>query len=667
MNDFSQFNVSRDVMDVMVSARNIMNDLGEREISSLDFIISSLAYADTKLYEYLDEKVISTIDISPEMVMITLLENKRVYETVTGLDYNIAIDNLKNNSINNNSNSESEKDEILTVDLTLFDSYAVYSEELENNFIKAQNIAKINGKDYIDLDTIIYCILEDKDSASRKMLREVYTDKYILNYLKKDIKLLQYSSNNLVIESELEPFLSNLSEEIALKNEFDIVGRDEEVFKLWNIMSKKTKRNAILIGEPGVGKTAIIEAMTANIISGKCPEKFKDYKVLSLDLNSMVAGTKYRGEFEQRVQIFIKFIKKNKNIIIFIDEIHLLLGTGKAEGSGPDLSGALKPVLSRDDIVLIGATTTDEYQRYFSSDGALKRRFELIVVKEPKIKDVKKMVSSRTKTLSNYHGVSISDEMLERIIIYASSFSNIANPDRTIDLIDKTMAIAKIKNSKVVKEEHIKTVYRENFKKYRLTPKAQKLRTAYHEAGHFAMWLLSDTKRNCDCVLVSIVPAEEWLGVTMFEEDEIRKHEGNIKFLKESIAIDLGGRIAQRLVTSEIDSGASSDLDMAMNIAETFVMKYGMFDISKNYVYSDRSRLPISEKNSDEIRKFITDFVNEVYEKTEKVVEEHKDAIGRVAELLMRKGIITAKEAKDAFYNKNKKEIEEVKEVVNKK
>ena len=666
MNDFSKFNVSKDVMDAMVSARNIMDGLGEDEISSLDFIISSLDYVDTKLYEYLDEKIVSTVDISPDVIMITLLEDKRIYETVTGLDYDNFIEKLKRKKYNIKLNGNNEEEAIFTIDLDLPSAYAFYSEELENNLLKAKNVAKMNGKDYIDLDTIIYCILEDKQSASRKMLREIYTDKNIEIYLKKDIKLLQYS-NNLVIGSELDSFLNNLSDEIASRNEFDIVGRDEEVFKLWNIMSKKTKRNAILIGEPGVGKTAIIEAMTSNIISGKCPEKFKDYKVLSLDLNSMVAGTKYRGEFEQRVQTFIKFVKNNRNIIIFIDEIHLLLGTGRAEGSGPDLSGALKPILSRDDIILIGATTTDEYNMYFSKDGALKRRFELIVVKEPKIKDVKKMVSSRTKTLSNYHGVSISDEMLEKIIIYASSFSNIANPDRTIDLIDKAMAVAKIRNNKTLKEEHIKAVYKNNFKIYRLTPKAQKLSTAYHEAGHFAMWLLSDTKRNSDCILVSIVPAEEWLGVTMFEDNEIKKHEGNIKFLKESIAIDLGGRIAQKLVTNEIDSGASSDLDIAMNIAETFVMKYGMFDISKNYVYSDRSRLPISEKNSDEIRKFITDFVNEVYEETEKIVEKNKDEIGRVAELLMRKGIITAKEAKDAFYNKNKKEIEEVKKVVNKK
>ena len=173
----------------------------------------------------------------------------------------------------------------------------------------------------------------------------------------------------------------------------------------------------------------------------------------------MVAGTKYRGEFEEKTQRLIEFLESTDKVIIFLDEIHHLLGTGSAEGSGPDLSGSLKPLLARDNVVFIGATTTDEYNRIFARDGALSRRFEIVVIKEPKFNEVKSMISARVERLSNYHNVKVSDKMLDNILVCASSFSNVSNPDRSIDLLDKSMAVAKMNKSKELKMEHIKRVY----------------------------------------------------------------------------------------------------------------------------------------------------------------------------------------------------------------
>ena len=155
-----------------------------------------------------------------------------------------------------------------------------------------------------------------------------------------------------------------------------------------------------------------------------------------------------------QLQYLIKY-----KLIVFVDEIHQIIGAGNAEGSGPDLAGSIKPILARDDVVFIGATTMDEYKRIFESDGALSRRFERVVIEEPKGKKLRDMIKGRVKTLSEFHNVSCTQEMLENVIVSATSFNDIANPDRTIDLIDKSMAIAKIDGDNTLKLKNIKKVY----------------------------------------------------------------------------------------------------------------------------------------------------------------------------------------------------------------
>ena len=363
----------------------------------------------------------------------------------------------------------------------------------------------------------------------------------------------------------------------------------------------------------------------------------------------MVAGTKYRGEFEEKTQRLIEFLESTDKVIIFLDEIHHLLGTGSAEGSGPDLSGSLKPLLARDNVVFIGATTTDEYNRIFARDGALSRRFEIVVIKEPKFNEVKSMISARVERLSNYHNVKVSDKMLDNILVCASSFSNVSNPDRSIDLLDKSMAVAKMNKSKELKMEHIKRVYRRNFERYEKMPTREKRRTAYHEAGHFVMWYLSKTKCNQDCVLVSIIPAQHWLGVNIFEYNEFDRYSTDINFLRERVAVDLGGRIAQSFVSKEFDSGASSDLNKATSTVEKFIMEYGMDEKYLNYSFNTKSKLGISDKTSDEIRQKTMAFVNETYKKTENILVKNRRSLENVAKLLMQKGIVTKEEAIEAF------------------
>ena len=249
----------------------------------------------------------------------------------------------------------------------------------------------------IDLDTLLYCIISDVNSRVSKYIAEQY--KVDVQELKKELgdylgleglilnpkefeKKKANTSNAIVKQSSIKipdsikNCVTNLNSKFSKIGRCDIMGRDDEIYEVWNIISKKTKRNAILIGEPGVGKSAIVEAITYSIIEGTCPKDYRGHTVLELNLNAMVAGTHYRGDFEAKVQDLVDFIQTQDKLIVFVDEIHQIIGAGNAEGSGPDLAGSIKPILARDDVVFIGATTMDEYNRIFESDGALSRRFE---------------------------------------------------------------------------------------------------------------------------------------------------------------------------------------------------------------------------------------------------------------------------------------------------
>lgn len=654
MKEYDDFNVSRDVMEAMISAASISNELLEPEVSSMDLVIASLTFPDNKLYEFL-EKHNPEEYLDPNALIIAIMGSKQIYEEIMQENYENFLELKRATSKEINivlkNNLSQELANITTFNLD-YSPYLVCTPTLEQALLRAKEVDKAFGRNSIQLDTLLYCILIDKTSKANLLVKRFFKGKGMVNYLKNEVvgnsnKLL--TTSKVELPDTLKTFVTDLNSEFSKVEKCDILGRDDEIFQVWNIMSKKTKRNAILIGEPGVGKTAIVEAITYSIVKGTCPQEFKDYTVYSLNLNGMVAGTKYRGEFEEKTQRLIEFLESTDKVIIFLDEIHHLLGTGSAEGSGPDLSGSLKPLLARDNVVFIGATTTDEYNRIFARDGALSRRFEIVVIKEPKFNEVKSMISARVERLSNYHNVKVSDKMLDNILVCASSFSNVSNPDRSIDLLDKSMAVAKMNKSKELKMEHIKRVYRRNFERYEKMPTREKRRTAYHEAGHFVMWYLSKTKCNQDCVLVSIIPAQHWLGVNIFEYNEFDRYSTDINFLRERVAVDLGGRIAQSFVSKEFDSGASSDLNKATSTVEKFIMEYGMDEKYLNYSFNTKSKLGISDKTSDEIRQKTMAFVNETYKKTENILVKNRRSLENVAKLLMQKGIVTKEEAIEAF------------------
>ena len=234
----------------------------------------------------------------------------------------------------------------------------------------------------------------------------------------------------------------------ANNNEIDpVIGREKEIKKIEEILCRRTKNNPLLLGEPGVGKTAIIEGLALYISEGKVPPKLQNKQIISLDMASAVAGTKYRGEFEERMKKLIAEIENNDNIILFIDEIHTLIGAGGAEGA-IDASNILKPALARGKIKCIGATTTDEYKKHFEKDKALDRRFQIINIEEPSIEETKNILNKLKPLYEEYHHVIISDDIIDKIITLSDKYIyNRFRPDKQIDILDVVCSKVNIKDN----------------------------------------------------------------------------------------------------------------------------------------------------------------------------------------------------------------------------
>jgi len=248
----------------------------------------------------------------------------------------------------------------------------------------------------------------------------------------------------------LEKYGRNINEEIKKRKLDPVIGRDEEIRSITKILSRKTKNNPVLIGEPGVGKTAIVEGLAERIEKGDVPSSLKDKTIWELNLSSLIAGAKYRGEFEERLKKVLDEIKKSEgNTIMFIDEIHMIVGTGAIEGA-MDVGNILKPMLARGEIHVIGATTLNEYRKYIEKDGALERRFQKIIVHEPTIEDTITILRGLKERFEIHHGVTIQDKAL----ISAATLSNryITDrylPDKAIDLIDEACATIRVQMDSV--------------------------------------------------------------------------------------------------------------------------------------------------------------------------------------------------------------------------
>ena len=246
-------------------------------------------------------------------------------------------------------------------------------------------------------------------------------------------------------ENILEKFGRNITDEVK-KNKVDpVIGRDEEIRKIITVLARKTKNNVILLGEPGVGKTAIIEGLAQRIVSNDVPLTLKDKEIFELDMGSLIAGAKYQGEFEERLKAVLNKIKEsNHKIIMFIDEIHLIVGAGRTQGA-MDASNMLKPMLARGEIDCIGATTLNEYREYIEKDRALERRFQPVMIGEPTKEDTLSILRGLKDRFESHHGVKITDNALVAAVNYSVRYiTNRFLPDKAIDLIDEACAETRV-------------------------------------------------------------------------------------------------------------------------------------------------------------------------------------------------------------------------------
>ncbi len=318
------------------------------------------------------------------------------------------------------------------------------------------------GSGYVGTEHLLVALLSDRDSYAIRYLRALgVTPQTIADHMSASLENEQQggfeSSGAPSAEGDsktLDSFSRDLTK--AAKNgEIDpVIGRDEEIKRIIQILSRRTKNNPCLIGEPGVGKTAIAEGLALKIANGEVPEHLRDKRVVALDLTGMIAGTKYRGEFEDRIKNAIDEVKKSKNIILFIDELHTIIGAGAAEGSA-DAANILKPSLARGDFQVIGATTLEEYRKYIEKDAALERRFQPVKVGEPSEEDAVAILKGLRDRYEAHHKVKISDEAIEAAVKLSSRY--IADrylPDKAIDLVDE--AASKVRLSALTYPNEIK-------------------------------------------------------------------------------------------------------------------------------------------------------------------------------------------------------------------
>ena len=407
-------------------------------MSEIDQIISNaVQQAIDEKHEY----------VTLEHIMYSLLEDESVIEILEKIDcdYLSAKEDLKNYLKDTEFNGL--KGEVV------FEGKPKKTTAIERVLQRAFAQVIFSARDQVaPIDLFISILSEDNTHA-----------KYLcdLNGLDR-ASVIEYITKNRNLEvslKEAEEFLINLNEK-AVDSEIDpLIGRQEEVEDLVHIRARRKKNNPILIGEPGTGKTAIAEGLALKIVEGQVPNALKEKIVYSLDIGGLLAGTRYRGDFEERIKVVLDSLEKNKNVILFIDEIHMIMGAGSAGSSNVDIANLMKPILGRGKLLTIGATTNDEYSTHFEKDKALMRRFQRVDVEPTDVPTTIKIIKGLKPNFAEFHAVEYSDDLLEKSVDLADRYiKNKFFPDKAVDVMDAAGARVKLRGEEEVILDDILTV-----------------------------------------------------------------------------------------------------------------------------------------------------------------------------------------------------------------
>ena len=321
-----------------------------------------------------------------------------------------------------------------------------FGQYLNKALVSAEGEAKAMGDEYVSVEHLFLALLRYPSPSMKKLFQEfgITKERFLqaLSTVRGNQRVV--SDNPEATYDTLNKYGEDLVEKARNQKLDPVIGRDEEIRNIIRILSRKTKNNPVLIGEPGVGKTAAIEGLAQRIVAEDVPEGLKDKKIFALDMGALVAGAKYRGEFEERLKAVLEEVKKSEgNIILFIDELHLIVGAGKTDGA-MDASNMLKPMLARGELHCIGATTLDEYRQYIEKDAALERRFQPVMVDEPTVEDTISILRGLKERYEVFHGVKITDSALVAAATLSHRYiTDRFLPDKAIDLVDEACALIK--------------------------------------------------------------------------------------------------------------------------------------------------------------------------------------------------------------------------------
>ena len=328
------------------------------------------------------------------------------------------------------------------------------SNDTNSVLLKAEDISKEMGDEFVSIESLLLALLAVRSAASSILKDAGCTEKEMraaISELRQGQKVTSQSADENY--QCLAKYAKNLVEEARAGKLDPVIGRDDEIRRVLQILSRRTKNNPILIGEPGTGKTAIVEGLAERIVRGDVPENLKDKQLYSLDMGALVAGAKYKGEFEERLKSVISEVTKSEGrIILFIDEIHTLVGAGGGEGA-MDAANILKPALARGELRSIGATTLNEYQKYFEKDKALERRFQTVMVDEPDEMSAISILRGLKERYENHHKVRIQDDACIAAVKLSERYiSDRFLPDKAIDLMDEAAAKLRMERDSVPEE-----------------------------------------------------------------------------------------------------------------------------------------------------------------------------------------------------------------------